>query len=321
MCFMRWNKRLKKNPFIAGNEDVIMRSPYHGNAPTYISSGLRVNLMVAAMRKACEFYSNFFDRSISHLDYSKLVGEYDQVYSHAVSLGLFQRGGVREKDHLNFWCLNRVLCIDLYVESGVFIGSSLHAFIKSTGVKRVIAIDPNLGLLKIPKEEIPGAILIDDKDFSQVEIDHKGQVALVFFDDHINTADRILQAAKKGFRYILFDDSTGLEGVCQRLYPAIPTIPMIVDAGLLKAGDELSWSFTKSSESGLKGILKNIILRGFGSAQIRVSLTITQHMVDRCLEANQKIKRCHKIPDLGEFIPQPYPEKLGDMSKYIIELN
>ena len=107
-------------------------------------------------------------------------------------------------------------------------GSSIHAFMNSPAIKKIFAIDPDLRNLKIPRKSIPGAELIDEKDFSQIDFVLSGMKALVYFDDHIDTARRIIQASQKGFRYVLFDDSTGLEGICQRFYPAIPTIPMIM---------------------------------------------------------------------------------------------
>ena len=200
--------------YLMGHSDSLTRFASGGDDSTYISPGLHSNLLMTALRKACVFYSNFFNKPISNIDFQKLAIEYSKIRTHALSLELFEEGGIREKDHLNFYCLGYILSPEIYIESGVFIGSSLHAFIKSPNLKKTIAIDPNLGALRIPKKEIPGCILIDREDFSQIEIDHLGQKSLVFFDDHIDTTDRIIQSSKKGFIYLLFDDSTGLEGIC-----------------------------------------------------------------------------------------------------------
>ncbi|NNJ45157.1 MAG: hypothetical protein HKP62_03980 [Sulfurovum sp.] len=252
---------------------------------------------------ACEFYSTFFGKSLSNVDYNKLYDQYEKIYEDAISLGLFMEGGIKEKDHLNFWCLGYVLEPEIYIESGVFIGTSMHAFIKSPNIKKTVGIDPYLDLLKVPKEDIPGCILIDDKDFSQIKFDHEEKESLVYFDDHINTADRIIQAYDNNFRYVLFDDSTGFEGVCQRLYPAIPTVPMIMNCELLSPGDELSWSFQSESIDST-----------------RVLLSISQGFIDKCLLSKKLIKQFVKTPDLGEFLPQSIPEKVVDTSKYLVEL-
>ncbi len=281
------------------NSGELTRSASDGDQSTYISPGLKANLLMAAIRNACRFYSDFFNKPISDFNYPVLLDEYKQVLAYGRSFGLFKEGGIHEKDHLNLWCLAQVLSPEIYIESGVFIGSSLHAFIESRNIKRIIAIDPDLSMLKIPQWKIPQAELIDDKDFSQINIDFSGEMTIVYFDDHINTAERIIQAYEKRIRYVLFDDSTGFEGICQRLYPAVPTIPMIMNSGILNPGDEVSWSF---------------------NGEIRVSLTITQAMIDKCLKAKDLIKKYARLPDLGEFIPQLHPEKTFDTGKFLVEL-
>lgn len=307
--------------FLMGNSDWLMRSKVGGDLSTIISPRLRTNLIMAAMRKAYQFYADFLEISVSNVDFEKLIFEYERDHSHAISLRLFQRGGIREKDHLNLWCLSHIYSPEVYVESGVFIGSSLHAFINSPGIKKVIAIDPNLNNLKIPVESIQGAELIDDKDFSQIKIDLSGVRSLAYFDDHIDTADRILQSFDKGLRYVLFDDSTGLEGICQRLYPAIPTIPMIMNAEILSPGDELSWYYNRPSKTELKDIIKRIIRRRSGGGGTRVTLVITQELIEKCLDAKKLIRKYKVLPNLGEFIPQRFPERIVDTSKFIVELD
>ena len=49
-------------------------------------------------------------------------------------------------------------------------------------------------------------------------------------------------------------------------------------------------------------------------------MPITQQLVDQCQEAKALVKSYVKLPNLGEFIPQPRPERLGDESKYLLEL-
>ncbi|WP_139240770.1 hypothetical protein [Geitlerinema sp. PCC 9228] len=288
---------------------VLTYSSVEKNEPTFMSPKLRSKFIQAAIRYACDFYSDFFGEGVNigqDLDNEKLYIEYNKIYSHALSLGLFQPGGISEKDHLNFWCLANIFSPEMYIESGVFIGSSLHAFINSLNpdLKKIIAIDPNLSNLKVSTKNSLDMLLVDDKDFYQIDIDTTSfYKTLVFFDDHINSAERILQAYEKGLAYLLFDDSTGLEGICQRFYPAIPTVPMIINCHLLSPGEELCWTLKKNSDTG-----------------VRISLTINQELIDKCYQAKSLIKKCSKIPELGDFIPQPYPGKTVNSSKYLIEL-
>jgi len=273
------------------------------------------------MREAFSFYGKFFNINTTELDLDMLIENYREDLEEANSFNLFQVGGVREKDHVNFWCLSKVLSPQLYVESGVFIGSSLHAFSKSSTLKKIIAIDPNLNALRIPKQNLATTEFIGNQDFSQIQIDDIPEYSLAYFDDHINTASRIIQAKQKGFKYLLFDDSTGFEGVCQRLYPATPTVPMIVNWEILKPSQVIEWTW--SSPVPLKNNLKNGIKKIIGTDSInntRVQLKIDETLIQQCKEANSLIKQYSKIPDFGEFLPQTLPEIVIDTTKYIIEL-
>ena len=61
-------------------------------------------------------------------------------------------------------------------------------------------------------------------DFSKYNFkDENLTSSLVYFDDHINTAERILQASDKGFKNLIFDDSCGLMGTVERIYPSLPS--------------------------------------------------------------------------------------------------
>jgi len=288
--------------FLMGNNDFLTRNSNNSIKPTYISAYLNAKLRMLAIKQACEFYSDFFNISISDLNYEELTRKYEKSFSNALSFGLFEKGGVGENDHLNLWCISHVFKPKKYIESGVHIGSSLHAFIDSPNIDEIFAIDPKLSKLKIPVSQIPGGKLIDDKDFSQIKITVSGKESLVYFDDHINTANRIIEAYQKGFKYILFDDSTGLEKICKKLYPPIPTIPMIMNYEELPIGEELSWSFNKSLPNNyFKKIIEKILGKNTKSRVIRVSLTITQELLD--------------------LIPPTHPNKKGGASKFLLELN
>ncbi|MEM8947295.1 MAG: hypothetical protein AAGD11_19130 [Planctomycetota bacterium] len=298
---------------------MLTRSPAKGGSLTTISPNLHSKLLAAAIGRACEFYGDFLGLS-TEVDVPGMVDGYQRSYAAALNLGLFAEGGIREKDHLNLWCLGKRLCPETYVESGVFIGSSLHAFVSSETIDRVVAIDPDLSKLKVSTDAVREAKLIDGADFSEIEFQLGDGQSLVYFDDHINTANRILQAAEKGFRYLLFDDSTGLEGVCQRLYPATPTIPMVMHCELFSPGDELAWSFQKPIEPSLASLAKGLVQTLLNPAGERVTMTATQELIDLCQAARDCVNQCEKIPDLGEFIPQSRPNRTVDTSKYLIEL-
>jgi len=310
--------------FLMGNEGWLLRSKSNKHIMTVISPDFKSRLIVSAIRKAYEFYCDFFNSPVPDVNYNELAGEYERDLSQANSFGLFGYGSINQKDHLNFWCLSRIYSPEIYIESGVFKGSSLHAFFSASNLKEVYVIDPNLKSLQIPKEIITGARLIDDRDFSELELDASGTKSLVFFDDHIDSASRIIQSFQKGCRYILFDDSTGMEGICQRLFPSIPSIPMIMNAEILRPGENLSWTYISpkvTKVTGLKRLLRKVFFKDSKQQNTLISLNITQELIDKCFEAKKYIKKYKTLPDLGEFIPQPTPERMIDSSKFIIELN
>jgi hypothetical protein len=272
--------------------------------PTELTEGLFRRLVALSMKTALGFYSDFFQRSAPVVD-DALLDSYLPAFQEALGLGLFRGDGIAEKNHVSFWCLSKVLDPRVYIESGVFTGSSLHAFLRGVGQCKIIAIDPHLGNLKIPREMLGDTQLVADQDFSQITLDiGAGDTGVVYFDDHIDTANRIQQTCAKGLRYLLIDDSTGFEGICQRLYPAVPTIPIILNADDFSVGDYLSWSFPQGN-----------------GTFTRTTLQFDEALLERCREARRRIRRCEKIPDLGDFLPQVAPDRTVNTTKYLLELD
>lgn len=306
---------MNKN-FLMGADDRLRRTKSSKRIQSHISSSLKHSLLKLAIRQAFDYYNTFTSKSVE-VNEDQLAEEYTEELQDAVSLGLFKDGGIKEKDHLNLWCLGRVLLPEVYIESGVFIGSSLHAMSKVPSLKQIIGIDPNLKKLKKSLKDIPFAKFIDDKDFSEIDFEKFAPKSLTYFDDHINTAQRIIQAHQKGLKYLLFDDSTGIEGVCQRLYPAIPTIPMIMTWENYDLEEELTWTFVSPQSKSLKGLVKMLLKPRI----TRVSLKIDENFQSQCKLAKGLIKKFGKIPDLGDYIPQLFPEGTIDTSKYLLELD
>ena len=287
--------------YYMGASDALLRRSAMSMVATTISRDWHLGLLSAAIAEAVASIADSLGRTVPSLDIDLLAAEYEVAFNEAVAFGLFRPGGIRSKDHLGLWCLARVLRPDIYVESGVFIGSSLHAVISGHMPETVVAIDPNLTRLRVPRTKVPGGQFIDDQDFSQLTLNCSGQNALAYFDDHIDTAERILQSAQKGIRCIVFDDSTGMEGICQRLYPAVPTLPMIMNCDLLRAGQELCWSFTQISSGSAGGLLAQIARQIVGRGCVRVSFTVTDELIDKCHRAKRVVSKWAKSPKLGNF--------------------
>lgn len=308
-----------ESKYLMGQSDGLSRQPSSEPAETFVSQRLRSNLIAAGLQEAYEFYARFFGIEIGSQDYQQLAADFQSSFQDACSLGLLKPGGIGEQDYLNLWALVRVFAPKLYIESGVFVGSSLHVFVTAPSVQKIIGIDPYLSNLKINVDAIGDCELIDDRDFSQVELDCDSSSALAYFDDHIDTAARVLQASDKGLRYLLFDDSTGIQGICQRLYPAIPTIPMIMNCDLWAPGDEVSWTFKERTGEKRKSIA-GIFAKTASPKYTRVTLSLDEELHRRCRHARSKIVQATRLPDLGDYMPQLYPDKMFDTTKYLVEL-
>lgn len=304
--------------FLMANRSWLTRADTKQNQPTYVSSRLRIALLTEAVRTASLFYSDFFGATFDDSTLADLVSQYKNDYTNALAHRLFVSGGIGEADHLNLWCLSHIYSPELYAESGVFVGGSLHAFINSNSLSKVIAIDPRIENLRISLEGVNGVMLVNDRDFSQIDFAVSGAKSIVYFDDHIDSASRIIQAQQKGFRYVVFDDSTGIQGICQRMFPAIPTVPMIMQADLLSPGDELSWTFRRDSPSCFSRFVRKAFARAQG---VRVTLSATEELVESCYAARKLIKRCTRLPNLDDFIPQSRPEPTVMNEKYLLELD
>ena len=117
--------------------------------PTFLTEGLLRTLVGLWMEAAFAFYADFFKRSAPPVSKDTLE-QYLDALREGIALGLFRAGGISEKDHLSFWCLGEILRPHHYIESGVFVGSSLHAFLKSVETCHVVAIHPGINTCEFP---------------------------------------------------------------------------------------------------------------------------------------------------------------------------
>jgi len=313
------------NPeYLMGNHDGLIRKKATTLKKTQITDDLYLILLTSAITYCMDSLADAVDIDPSSFEVRTLAGQYIGHKLRAESLSLFESGGIPEKDHLALWCLSKALKPQVYIESGVFTGSSLHAFLDDENLERAIAIDPDLSNIRIPQKELDKTVLIADLDFSELELESTEVRALVYFDDHINTAQRIIQAHKKGLRYILFDDSTGLEGICQRAYPATPTLPIILMAELLNKGDRLAWYRSKPQLSTFDNLFSRFVHkfrpRKRTNDILEIELLFSEEFIALCQEAKSLIKNWIELPNLGRYIPQSFPAPLPDSTKYLVEL-
>ncbi|MDA7484379.1 hypothetical protein N9A56_03535 [Planktomarina temperata] len=312
-------KKMDKS-YLMQNENLIKRRKMRKQIATQISDPLQRRLIKLGIEQAINFYSNFFNHTVEK-DLNSLVNDYLIVFREAINLGLFQRGGIQEKDHLTLWCLNQVFKPSTYIESGVFIGSSLHAFLGRENLKSVVLIDPDLSKLRVNINQLNEVQLIDDKDFSQLDELFQSATTFAYFDDHIDTASRITKAAELGIKYVMFDDSNTVSGLCQRIYPAVPTLQMITQPELFEVGDILKWSVGGYSYTRAPQFIKSVLSALFSGAYSEQEFCFTEELHNKAQTAKKLMKKLEVVPDLQDYIPQRYPRGSIDTTKYIIELD
>ncbi|AFT77785.1 hypothetical protein AMBLS11_05985 [Alteromonas macleodii str. 'Black Sea 11'] len=89
---------MEKNPWISRASDGRF-------SETQLSETLLQRLRAEAVKEAICFYSSFFSVDKRALNVHELCEAYNHYHSEAIQLGLFKKGGVREKDHFKFLVL------------------------------------------------------------------------------------------------------------------------------------------------------------------------------------------------------------------------
>lgn len=231
--------------------------------------------------------------------------------------GFFTGGGIPEKDYVAFHALSRFLKPEVYVESGIFIGSSLHAVLSAAPDMEAIGIDPDLTKLRIDPGAHPGLTLIDDRDFGELDPALGGRRALAYFDDHIDAAARILQAHAAGIRTVVLDDAQGLEGMVQRRYPAAPGVPLILAADSFEPGDSVSWTHALPGRprAGIRGLMREET-----PAHEACRYVFDADVLARMRTARDRIARWAVMPELGDWVVRTGARGLHDTRKFILVL-
>lgn len=146
----------------------------------------------------------------------------DLIYTHS-DLDIFLRdyyftdieangGGMRINDMFSFYFLLNKLKPDVVVESGVWNGLSTKLIRNVLGKNcKIICLDPreidNTGFI----DNNPNTVYYTGKqfiDFASINLDtYKPNTILCFFDDHQNSAQRLLQCIEKGITHVFFNDN------------------------------------------------------------------------------------------------------------------
>ena len=235
------------------------------------------------------------------------IAQIDTAFELASRHDLLGPGGVPPWNFLGLWLLHRALGPTHYLESGYFRGSSLLAALGHPKLRRLTGFDPEPGALALPGFPEGLDVELTTEDFGDAAPRNtEGDGALVYFDDHINTARRILEARDKGYRRLVFDDSCGLTGLSQRHWPAMPTVYFIVHADTLSVGDFVDWPSPVGRATDGSG----------AESQLRV--TFDADLIDLCREAQSAIAGWVKLPDLADHVLWRSAAAYPDVSHHLV---
>ena len=116
---------------------------------------------------------------------------------------------------------------DLIIESGVWKGHTSWLFNQASPSSKILGFDISLKRLEFTH---PSADFIES-DWSLYQLpEHDPERSVVFFDCHVNHAQRIIEAKERGFKHLLIDDNPPLYKIYSYGQPGFPTAQMLWDS-------------------------------------------------------------------------------------------
>ncbi len=291
-----------------GYSDVVVRTN-ESEGQFAVSDNIRRRGYEKAYRELKATLS-FLGLNVSHHKFDDdTVSRLEESFAVAASYRLLRPGGVPPWSFLGLWILNNLLSPVHYLESGYFRGSSLLAALGNPRLREINGFDPNPKNLALPGFPDHVNVSLCEEDFSKAApVNTHGTEALVYFDDHINTAQRILEAKEKGYSRLVFDDSCGLTGTSQRHWPSMPTLYFIVNVDDLKPGDFVQWPSPIGRARDGSG----------GDGQLCV--TFDDELIDLCRRAKDAISGWSKLPNLADYVLWPSASSYPDVTQHMVLL-
>lgn len=135
------------------------------------------------------------------------------------------------------WTIARALRPELVVESGVFRGFTTWVLRQACPEARQYAFDISFA----ERQRIEPGVHYHEQDWMALDLSCPAQTpALIYFDDHVDQWRRVREAAARGFRYLIFDDSLPSLALHNDGWAAAPTIDMLFENEIAD-GEEIRW--------------------------------------------------------------------------------
>ncbi len=219
------------------NEEKPKRKMKYVHDPSYsymVDQKYKDRLVKELSLIASDFRKKQYFPSFSDASSLSIVDDFFRLYSNRELTENTHGSGF----HNAFWLyyIARILDPGLVVESGVWKGHTSWLLAQACPQADQFGFDINLEHLEYV--DLPAQILQQDwQTFQFPEFDPDR--AVIFFDCHINHAQRIIEAKVKGFRHLLFDDNPPVHKIFSHV-PGIPTAAMLA-AGEGIDSTEISW--------------------------------------------------------------------------------
>lgn len=150
-----------------------------------------------------------------------------------------QLGESRYNNCLWLYLLARSIEPDLIIDSGTYTGASSWALSRGAPAAKVASFDIDLSNLKL---RLPTVTYVE-ADWTTFDLaPYAGKKILVYFDDHVDQARRLLEARARGIPLAIFDDDFTLGAFPAMAHDgaALPKVEFVLDE-TLRDGDEIVW--------------------------------------------------------------------------------
>lgn len=259
--------RVKKIPPKKEEPQVKMRSVHDPVYSYMINPVYRDMLIDELCQTADKFFAHNYFSINSNFNLDKIIREFFVLYQGRGHTENTHGSGF----HNSFWIylLARALNPSLIVESGVWKGHT--TWLLSNACPKADLFGFDINLKKVEYNDLNAQLFEQDwKTYQFPQFNPEN--GLVFFDCHVNHAQRILEAKAKGFKHIIFDDNPPVHKIFGDI-PGIPTAAMLYYGQGLESSN-ISWMWKG------KEISKPIDL-------------------DEANQAKELIKLHHIFPDVG----------------------
>ena len=199
-----------------------------------ISPNLQEMLVEELTEYADQFFSLNYFPSPPKSEITTFISDFFELYTNRRLTDNTHGSGF----HNAFWIylFARVLDPELIVESGVWKAHTTWLLEQACPQATIYGFDRNLKHVEYNDLK---AILIES-DWGTFQFPQfNPEKSFVFFDCHVNNAQRILEAKEKGFKHILFDDNPPIHKIFSHI-PGIPTAAML-ESGLGIDQPEIKW--------------------------------------------------------------------------------